>query len=262
MKPGMLFSAFFYKRNLVFLCLLLAAAYTVGTYLHGPELYAAYTACAVLYVISVVQSLMSRKFHEKYNRRQKIKHIRDLDYKCIKLASDAKKSINPTYAQKLKKVMNDKNDIINSFFRGQDNYLKEKIVEQTLNLVLAYIKLLTNYCMRNRELSSIDVGDIANRINMNMRKLNFTKDPIAANDIKKVIEMDEKIISRLKEEKKELERIGAKLDYMESTVNMFKHQILSNIETEEMLEKLETVVNEASALDIVLDERRKNKAKL
>jgi hypothetical protein len=71
--------------------------------------------------------------------------------------------------------------------------------------------------------------------------------------------MDEKIIVRIKEEKLDLERISAKLNYMESMVNMFKQQILSSIESEDMLEKLETAVNEATALDNVLDERRKRK---
>jgi hypothetical protein len=42
-------------------------------------------------------------------------------------------------------------------------------------------------------------------------------------------------------------------------VNMFKHQIVSNIETDDMLEKLETAVNEASALDSVLEDHRRDK---
>ena len=77
--------------------------------------------------------------------------------------------------------------------------------------------------------------------------------------VKTVIQMDDVLITRVKDEKKELERIGVKLDYMESTVNVFKHQILSSVENEEMLEQLETVVNEAEALDTVLEERRKSK---
>jgi DNA-binding XRE family transcriptional regulator len=46
---------------------------------------------------------------------------------------------------------------------------------------------------------------------------------------------------------------------MESTVNMFKHQIMSSIENENMLEELETAVNEAEALDTVLEDRRKSR---
>jgi mannitol/fructose-specific phosphotransferase system IIA component (Ntr-type) len=49
---------------------------------------------------------------------------------------------------------------------------------------------------------------------------------------------------------------------MESTVNMFKHQIMSSLENEEMLEQLETAVNEAEALDAVLDERRRNRLRI
>ena len=49
---------------------------------------------------------------------------------------------------------------------------------------------------------------------------------------------------------------------MESTVNMFKHQIMSSIENEEMLEQLETAVNEAEALDAVLYERRRSRIQL
>jgi hypothetical protein len=74
--------------------------------------------------------------------------------------------------------------------------------------------------------------------------------------------MDEKMINRVKDEKKDLERISAKLEYIESTVNMFKHQILSSIESDEMLEKLEKAVNEATALDNVLEDRRRNKIKM
>jgi hypothetical protein len=108
-------------------------------------------------------------------------------------------------------------------------------------------------------LSEVDVSTIANRITANRRKLGFTSDLHAADDIKKVVELDERLLERLKEEKRDLERISAKLDYMESTVNMFKHQIMSSIESEDMLEKLETAVNEATALDSVLHERRKNR---
>jgi hypothetical protein len=42
---------------------------------------------------------------------------------------------------------------------------------------------------------------------------------------------------------------------------MFKHQTISSIESEDLLEKLGTAVNEAIALDNVLDERRKGRMK-
>ncbi|MCR4436507.1 MAG: hypothetical protein QHH06_11460 [Clostridiales bacterium] len=262
MKFKMFVSAMFELKNITALLILLGLAFAADSSLvpfFGPDVgLVAYPAGIVLYLIFVIQTLTSNKFIESFNRKQKIRHIQDLNYSCLKLANEAKRHTNSAYYQKLRKVMEDKNDIVNSFFKGEKSYIKEKVVEQTLNLVISYTKLLTNFCIRSRELGGIDLSDITNRINSNTRKLSFVNDPHAEEDLKKVIEMDEKIIQRLKDEKKDLERIKAKLDYMESTVNMFKHQVLSSIESEEMLEKLESAVNEAAALDNVLEERRKS----
>jgi len=258
MKSRLLVGALFRLRNLGILLIALGIAFfTAGAIPAAQSI--AYSAALGVYIISVIQSLGSKKFHEEFSQKEKIRRIQDLNYKCLKLAAQAKKHTNAAYSQKLNKVIEDKNAIVDSFFRGEKSFLKEKIVEQTLNLVVSYIKLLTNFCIRSRELSSIDVSDVIERINVNMRKLNFVQDANAAEDLKKLIEMDEKIVKRVKEEKAELERIGTKLDYMESTVNMFKHQIMSSIETEEMLETLETAVNEATALDNVLEERRRTR---
>lgn len=258
MKLKMFVDAHFRLRNILALVTALVAAYIADTMMPGVKVYA-YTAAVALYFVFVISTLTSKKYHEDFAHRQKIRHIQDLNYACLRLSSEAKKYVNDVYMKKLRKVIEDKNEIVNSFFRGERGYLKEKIVEQTLNLVVSYTKLLMNFCVRSREVNGMDISSIANRINLNVRKLSFAKDPGTADDIRKVIEMDEKIINRLKEEKKDLERISTKLDYMESTVNMFKHQIMSNIETEEMLGQLETAVNEATALDNVLEERRKNR---
>lgn len=262
MKFKLLLSALFSIRNLGILLVSLGLSMgLLQPYLPYPGLTGPLAAILV-YLVFVVQSLGSKEFHEKFNHKQKIRKIQDLNYTILKLANEAKKTANTTYYQKLKRVMDDKNDIIDSFFRGEKSYLKEKIVEQTLNLVISYIKLYTNFCIRSRELSEIDVREVTERINVNLRKLNFIKDPETLDQMKRLIEMDEKIIARLKDEKQELERIMAKLDYMESTVSMFKHRIISSIESEEMLETLETAVNEAAALDSVLEDRRKQKARL
>jgi len=269
MKLKLILSAMFKLKNIAVLLVLLGISALLSDPTAFPLLFRfspipniglmAYPASVFIYLAFVVSTLSSRKFHEDFNHRQKIRRIQDLNYATLRLSSQAKKHTNNTYSLKLRKVMEDKNDIVNSFFRGERSYLKEKIVEQTLNLVLSYIKLLTNFCIRSREFSSVDFGEITNRISMNTRKLNFAKDPGEAEDIKKVIEIDEKMISRLKDEKRELEKTSTKLDYMESTVNMFKHQIISSLESEEMLEELETAVNEATALDNVLEERRRNR---
>jgi hypothetical protein len=269
MKTKLIMSAFLRFRNIGLFFAMLAglaveggipAQNLAGSHFFGPSLSPwLYLISIGIYIVLVLQTLLSKEFHEKFNRKQKIRLIQDLNFACLRLANEAKKHTNAAYYQKLKKVMDDKGEIVNSYFKGEKGFLKEKIVEQTLNLVVSYIKLLDNFCIRSRELSEVDVGTIANRITANRRKLGFTSDLHAADDIKKVVELDERLIERLKEEKRDLERISAKLDYMESTVNMFKHQIMSSIESEDMLEKLETAVNEATALDSVLHERRKNR---
>lgn len=268
MKLRVLLSALFKLRNIG----ILAAAMIVAPLLSDPTAFPtlfgygyalpgslAVTAGFAVYIGFVLQTLMSKQFHEEFNRKEKVRNIRELNRQANRLSSEARRNTNSTYNQKLRRVMEDKNDIYNAFMTGEHSFLKEKITEQTLNLVIAYLKLLNNFCIRNRELSGVDVSAVSARINANTRKMSFARDARMAEDVRKVIEMDEKLIARLKDEKKDLERIGTKLDYMESTVNMFKHQILSSVESEDMLEQLETAVNEAEALDTVLEDRRRNK---
>jgi len=261
MKSKLFFSALFDLRNLSLLAIFGATAYIAGNVRPDIVTYT-YPAAGALYLGFVIQSLFSKSFNEKFNRRQKIKEIRELNRQSINLAYEAKRHVNPALLKRLHKVMDDKKDIVQCFFRGEYDYLKQKIVEQALKLVIAYEKLLINYCIRSRELSEMNIAEITNRINLNIRKLNFAQEPSAIESIKKVIEIDEKFLTRIKEEKSELETINSKLEFMEGTVNMFKHQIISNIETEDMVETLETAVNEASALYSVLEDRRKNKIKL
>jgi hypothetical protein len=223
----------------------------------------AYGAGVVVYLAMVIQSMFSNNYREEVKRKEKRKELNELNRQCNRLSAQTRNFANPVQKQKLRKIMQDKNDIYNSQKRGDEySYLKEKIVEQSLKLVISYTKLMTNYSIRSKELSEINISDLMNKINANRRKISFMKDDRMLDDITNVIEMDEKAIERVKEEKNELERIHARLDYIESMLNMFKHQIISSIESEEMVEKLETAVNEATALDSVLQERRRNQIRL
>ena len=223
----------------------------------------AYGIGALLYVALVIQSMFSNNYKEEVQKKEKKKEINRLNRECIRLWSQTKNYASPIQRQKLRKIMQDKDDIFNSLRRGDGHsYLKEKIVEKSLNLVISYTKLMTNYSIRSKELSDINISDLMNRINANRRKLSFMKDSRMFDDVKSIIEMDEQVINRIKEEKNELERIHARLDYIESMLSMFKHQIVSSIESEEMVEKLETAVNEATALDSVLQERRRNQIRM
>ncbi|MDF2986263.1 MAG: hypothetical protein K0R50_1773 [Eubacterium sp.] len=223
----------------------------------------AYGVGALVYVALVIQSLFSNGYKEEVQRKEKKREINGLNRECARLSAQSRNYASPIQRQKLRKIMQDKDEIFNSLKRGDGHsYLKEKIVEKSLNLVISYMKLMTNYSIRSRELSEVNISDLMNKINANRRKLSFMKDERMYEDIKSIIEIDEQVITRVKDEKNELERIHARLDYIESMLSMFKHQIVSSIESEEMVEKLETAVNEATALDSVLQERRRNQIRM
>lgn len=266
MKSKLISSAMFKASNIWLLIAGLTASFALSNGMFGMEYMnygqIAYSCSAGLYILSVAATLSNKKFHEEFNSKQKFKLFRKMDRECNRLANEVKKQMFQPYYQKLRRVMEAKREIVDSYFKGEKSYLKEKIAEQTLKLILAYIRLSANYCTRFKELRQTDFREITERINMNTRKMSFAKDVHMAEDLQKVIDMDENLISRMKNEKAELERINAKLEYMEGMVSMFRHQIMSSLETEDMLEKLETAVNEVSALDSVLQERRKNRMRM
>jgi capsule polysaccharide export protein KpsE/RkpR len=74
---------------------------------------------------------------------------------------------------------------------------------------------MVNFSIRCSELIEVDVNKIKDRINSNNRKLGFLKNSNAAFDLQKAIEMDQKLLERIEGEKGEIERVSAKLDYME-----------------------------------------------
>lgn len=273
MNGNLFFNAIFRFRNFAtligwfFVVYLLSGSVDVQNLNIGTDINtlitAAYGLGGLTYLGMVIQSLFSNSYREEVNLKEKKKEINSINRQCVKMSAQARSSITPIQRQKLRKIMQDKDDILNSLKRGDErSYLKEKIVEKSLNLVVSYIKLLTNYSIRIKELSELNTNDIMNKINVNRRKLSFLKDERMIEDIKSIIQMDESNIQRIKDEKNELERINARLDYIESMLGMFKHQIISSIESEEMVEKLDTAVNEATALDNVLQERRRNQIRM
>lgn len=277
MDYKMLISAAIKLKNLLILAaLFVALAFADNLGLFG-FLYASTgqnVVQALIYIISfsgyigaVIKTLSNEDFREEYEFRQKVKKIQDINLISRRLGTQARKLSDSQMMAQLRKVIEDKEEIVRSFFRTygakgtlQRNYLKETIVEQTLNMVVSYLKLFINYSIRKKQVSKNKEDEIAARIDINTRKLGFCQDFRTVEELEKVIELDTKILESIKEEKRELEIVAAKLDYMQSMVNMFKHQVVSSLESEDMLEKLETVVNEATALDNVLEERkRKNR---
>ncbi|MDQ2086051.1 hypothetical protein RBH29_06305 [Herbivorax sp. ANBcel31] len=260
MKLKLLFSSLFGSRNIGMLFILMAIPLALMI-ITGERwlIYPASAGVGAIYIGLVIQSFTSKSFQDKFIHKMKDKRIKKLNKMCTKLAEDAKKHTNPAYYKKLRSIMSDKNEIVKSYQKDSPDFLKEKITEQTLNLVVSYIRLLKSFCVRTKELNSVNIKPVIDRIAQNTRKLNFINDSKVHENVEKIIEMDQKIVSRLKDEKINLERIDTRLDYIKSTVYMFKQQIGLRLESEDMLEKIESAVNEATALENVLDERNKKR---
>jgi hypothetical protein len=88
---------------------------------------------AGVYAALVIQSLTSKNFQDKVLSREKEKNIKKLDRECMDLSYEAKKCLSAAHYPRLRKVMDDRKDIVESFFKGERGFMKEKIVEQTLN---------------------------------------------------------------------------------------------------------------------------------
>jgi hypothetical protein len=264
MKLKLFISSLFYRRNIG--VLFLFALFFAGFVLLSEEQNIPLNIITLIpafgvasYLGLVLQSFRSKEFQDNFLHKMKRKSIEELSSMCSKLVNETKRHTNSAYYKKLCSVIEDKEEIVKMYHKEKAGFLKEKITEQALNLVISYIKLLRNFCLRSRELGQVNVTPVMERIKQNYRKLNFAGDPMVSEDIKKVIEMDERIISRLKEEKHDLERIDARLDYIKSTVSMFRNQISMSLESEEMLGQIEEILNEASAFESVLDDRNKKR---
>jgi len=114
-----------------------------------------------------------------------------------------------------------------------------------------------NFCIRNRELSEFKDSEVISRINANTRKLPFIEGSASEFDVRKRGN-GRKTLLMIKEEKTisndcNKTRLYGKHGKHVQAPDNFKYRI------EEMLETLQTAVDEAEALDNVLQERRKTR---
>lgn len=214
------------------------------------------------YVYFVLQTLKDSGFQKQCSYKEKLKNIRNLSVECQDFYYKVRKGLDKQVQSKIKSVLKEKNELMDFYNKNCRDSLKQKIVEQALNLVIAYIILISDNHIRYNEITAIDTNEIMDRININGRKLAFLKDAEAINDLKNAINMDEKLVEKVKEEKCELERISARLDFMESAIGMFKHYIISDESSDEMSGEIENTINEATALVNVLGSKRKGRMNL
>lgn len=215
-----------------------------------------------LYLLFVVLTLNNSEFRRRCTEEEKIGEIQRLNRECNLLFNRLVRKIDRNMRSRAEKILKEKDELMRFFKSRRDAHVRLKIMEQSLKLVMSYLHLTYNYCLRVKEVSPAKFNAISDRIARNNARLGHLKSYDAVLELTKTIEMDEKLLEMLREEKNELERTSVKLDYIESTISAFKHQIISNDSDDPEVEEIEHVINEAMALDHVLNSRRKNRIDL
>ncbi len=207
------------------------------------------------YVYFLMETIKDEKFLKRFNEEQQIEDIHDLNEKCNALYMSLVRKLPGGMRERIKNIYNEKQVLVSYFSQDNSDPLRQKIVDQAINLVIAYFKLLYHYSLRIKQLNSINVNKVIERINNNKRKIEFLNNSAAISNIEKAVELDEKLVEKINKEKSELEMISSRLDYIESAILMFKHQIMSNEDLDPDIKEIDTVVNEAIALDNVLSKK-------
>jgi hypothetical protein len=211
----------------------------------------------------IVQSFFSKEFINEFLKKEKIKKLKRIDSRCTGIINQIRRYIVPGDYKKLTNIICDKNELIRLYSsKVEDTPINEDLLEKSMNLIYAYIKLMRIFYIRIREMRNINITDISNRINDKKRKISFLKDEETIYNLTKSVENDEKILEQYKNEQKEINRIRSKMEYMESTINMLKHQVVASIDNEEFFDRIDESVNEAEAIGSALEIHKKSKIKL
>lgn len=215
------------------------------------------TAAIAAYIAGVIATMRSRDFRREIELSGKLEDISRLNNDINEHYRRVSRRLGKRLREKAARVLRHRDQLLHYFGRYSDDPVKQRIMEQALKLVMAYLKLAASIADRARELSPRCFNELAARINANHRKLGTLKSYQAVLELTKTIEMDEKLLRRMKEEKKSLETAGVRLDQIESNIVSFKHRILSNEISDTGYEEIENAINEATALDSALNEHRR-----
>ena len=209
------------------------------------------------YIYFVLQTIQSEKFQKQLIFEGALDHLQGLSAECQHTYQKVYRQVGPAARQRLDAIMTQKKELEEYFVKNADESLNKTIIEQALQLVIAYSKLLLTYSLRLKEVNAMDTQDLLDRINRNNRKLGSLESYDAVLKLTQAIEMDEKLVKEIQEQKNEVEMIGVKLDHIESMISAFKHQIISSDAVNPAVGEIESIVNEAMALDNALRENRR-----
>ena len=208
------------------------------------------------YIYFVMQTLKDEKFLLDYNNQKQIEGIQNLNIEATRLYQNISRRLRAGMKEKVKNIYMEKESLMIYYSNVKDDPIKQKIVEQALNLVMVYFKLMFNYNLKIKDIKNLDASKVEERIKSNRKKQEHLINPRAKADLEKALELDERLLQRINSEKNELEMVHSKMDYIESAIVTFKHQIISNSDSDPDISEIDNVVNEAMALDNVLLSRK------
>lgn len=207
------------------------------------------------YIYFIMQTFKDESFLQDLNKEQQIEDLRELSIQCDRLYSNINKRLPGGMREKLKNVYTEKQSLVGYYSQVEEDPIKQKIVAQALKLVIVYFKLLHNYSIRSKDIYTVSVNKVEERLSVNRRKKGVLTNPKAIADLEKAIELDERLMEKINNDKNELEMVRSKMDYIESAIVTFKHQIISNSDSDPAISEIDNVVNEAMSLDNVLSNR-------
>jgi len=213
------------------------------------------------YIYFIMQTFKDESFLHEISKEQQIEDLRELSIQCDRLYSNITRRLPGGMREKLKNVYTEKLSLVSYYSKVEEDPIKQKIVAQALKLVIVYFKLLHNYSIRSKDIYTVSVNKVEERLSVNRRKKELLANPKAIADLEKAIELDERLMEKINNDKNELEMVRSKMDYIESAIVTFKHQIISNSDSDPAISEIDNVVNEAMSLDNVLS-NRSNKIKL
>ena len=268
-KPSLIKGAMLLRRNLLVLIASFAALRIISPiildwFITDPSTQRAllnssnftyFGLALIIYAGFVIQSLTSKEFKESYAQKEMIIAIKKESEANHLNARILKRKLELKAQQRLDSMLRESDEIVHSFMNGDKTHLKLNVVKQSLKLTSAYIKLADMFRVRSSASNSEKISQLAKRINTNTSNMNSVKDRGIADELQRVIDADERMIESLKNERLELDKIDARLQYMESTIGMLKYNIISNLESDDILNHLESDVYEADVLNSVLNER-------
>jgi len=224
------------------------------------------------YMVSAGILLLNPKFRQKCIVEDKIKNLNKLNFKAANLYFRVKTKVGKNFTTRIiERILNvigkitfvdfearidnmfsAKTEIVNSFLNKEYSSIREKIAFKALELSIVYFRLMDIYISRLADVSSRNLAAIEGRMSINQRKKNSSINQAYSNDLERVIEADKRLLDRLREARKEVEKMSAKLNLIESTMALLKQQVYTDFYSDEIFENIENTINEAQALESAL----------